>query len=174
MVPQNRWFIMENPIKMDDLGGNTPIFGNTHIKQRKYFPPNTFPVMMNDTLLQTCKTKGLIPQNKRIFFTAGLNGSWSLQNGWQTSKWSLHNPKLSGGWTTHFEKYACQVGPFPQVGVNIKNVWNHHPERVPLVSCHLLTSVNQLDPLLTDLGTTWWKFKFNKALWRDNSGSNSM
>ena len=26
-------FIMENPIKMDDLGGKTPIFGNIHIKQ---------------------------------------------------------------------------------------------------------------------------------------------
>ena len=23
--------IMENPIKMDDLGGNTPIFGNTQV-----------------------------------------------------------------------------------------------------------------------------------------------
>ena len=30
-TPQNGWFIMENLIKMDDLGGPTPIFGNTHI-----------------------------------------------------------------------------------------------------------------------------------------------
>ena len=29
-VPQNGWFRMETPVKMDDLGGTT-IFGNVHI-----------------------------------------------------------------------------------------------------------------------------------------------
>ena len=31
VVPQNGWFIMENHIKMDDLGGKPTIFGNPHI-----------------------------------------------------------------------------------------------------------------------------------------------
>jgi len=33
-VPQNGWFtifIRESPIRIDDLGAKTPIFGNTHI-----------------------------------------------------------------------------------------------------------------------------------------------
>ena len=25
-----------------------------------------------------------------------------------------------------FQKYARQIGSFPQVEVNIKNIWNHH------------------------------------------------
>ena len=37
---------------------------------------------------------------------------------------------LVGGWTNPFETYDRQISSFPQVGVNIKNVWNHHPVSV--------------------------------------------
>ena len=35
---------MENPIKMDDLGWNTPIFGNTYVSrdETRSFPPSLF------------------------------------------------------------------------------------------------------------------------------------
>ncbi len=36
----------------------------------------------------------------------------------------LH-PYLVGGFNPS-EKYARQIGPFPQVGMKIKNIWNHH------------------------------------------------
>ena len=34
---------------------------------------------------------------------------------------------ISSWWLNHpFEKYARQIGSFPQVGGKIKNIWNHH------------------------------------------------
>ena len=39
----------------------------------------------------------------------------------------MKNTTLVGGWTNPFEKYARQIGSFPQVGTNMKKyIWNHH------------------------------------------------
>ena len=48
---------------------------------------------------------------------------------------------LVGGWTNPFEKYARQIGSSPQVGVKIKNIWNHDVvlyEHNMGISSHLL------------------------------------
>jgi len=37
----------------------------------------------------------------------------------------LWDPYLVGGFKK-IETYARQIGSFPQVGVNIKHIWNHH------------------------------------------------
>ena len=40
---------------------------------------------------------------------------------WKKAAWWLNQPIL---------KNVRQIGPFPQVGVKIKNLWNHHLERI--------------------------------------------
>ena len=47
---------------------------------------------------------------------------------WRFFRWCFFSwdGELVGGWTNPFEKYARQIGSFPQVRLKIKNVWNHH------------------------------------------------
>ena len=56
---------------------------------------------------------------------------------------------LVGGWTNPSEKYARQIGNLPQVGMKIKNVWNHlrivatdHFHGLPPVSAEISHSQN--------------------------------
>ena len=67
---------------------------------------------------------------------------------WTSSK-IIPNTHLGGGFNP-FEKYARQIGSFPQVGVKIKHIWNHHPV---IVWCIYL----RLHP------------KLHKCRWRDQT-----
>ena len=40
----------------------------------------------------------------------------------------VFSPNLVGGWTNPFEKCESNWVHLPQIGVNIKNIWNHHLE----------------------------------------------
>ena len=41
-VPQNWWFTMENPIKFNDLGVDTTIFGNTQMFLSHFSSPDIY------------------------------------------------------------------------------------------------------------------------------------
>ena len=65
--------------------------------------------------------KMLNPSMLLIGFSSGFL-EWILI----THPWWLDRSSLVGGFNP-FEKYARQIGSFPQVGLKIKNIWNHHP-----------------------------------------------
>ena len=41
------------------------------------------------------------------------------------SKTNLQQIHLVGGWTNPSEKYDRQIGSLPQIGMKMKNIWNH-------------------------------------------------
>ena len=76
----------------------------------------------NDWMLQPWN----VPKHKNkpgspwppVFSPVGLRVSPFFSNG---------KGLLVGGWTNPFEKYACQNGNLRKIGLNITNIWNHHP-----------------------------------------------
>ncbi len=65
-VPENRWFRMENPIKMDDLGGKIPLFLET--------PMNVKSCLFVSHRLHDWGTALLV--KKRKFCTVFLDGAY--------------------------------------------------------------------------------------------------
>ena len=70
--------IMENPIKMDDLGGKTPIFGNIHI-----YPPKSEDL---NPLVTLSKKTSLSP------------AFWLVKLVWPLVAAPLWNEDCWGGW----------------------------------------------------------------------------
>ncbi len=76
--------------------------------------------------------------------------------------------KLVGGWTNPSEKYDRQIGNLPQIGLQIKNVWNHHLEN-PLIFGHLFRGYPcpyiHKDRLLWIHTTKSTSFSFQRSPW---------
>ena len=81
-------------------------------------------------LWSICVLSHGIPIRKKSKFSGGQKPSlWIIPPIGPPKPWKMKviRPQeyLVGGWTNPFEKYARQIGSFPQVGMKIKNIWNH-------------------------------------------------
>ena len=105
---------------------------SNHMKIRDFYPPlksNLHPLIMQQGL-KTLHPSQHITQTPRFspaFWRNSLSAVKPPLNG-SATKIPMIPPTgsvfLPGGFIP-FEKYARQIGSSPQVGVKIKNIWNH-------------------------------------------------
>ncbi len=104
----------------------TPIFGNTYVFTGviKRLPGMFGPLRFQGGCFRNFRRPSDIcfHLDRKIYLCLGI-GIWTKA----TSRWPTHLKNIS------------QIGSFPQVGVKIKNVWNHHlVQDVWVVCCCLL------------------------------------
>ena len=73
--------IMENPIKMDDLGGNTPILGNTYMSIHVLYD-DEHPFFADICSYSWC---GWLLKDMHFWFSGGQLATLLKLNGWVTS-----------------------------------------------------------------------------------------
>ena len=76
-------------------------------------------------------------------------------------KTSYSQTLLVGGFNPS-EKYARQIGNLPQVGMNIKHIWNHHL----VYNISFLESFSMEPPISPEM----WAMKKNKFGWITYNG----
>ena len=103
---------MENPIKMDDLGGKP-----TRETSKDPFPDHTLPVMLHVHSLQAgvCIWYGSMWTQKKSLLLSSV------------CSYTLQLFTIVGGWTNRPNWKICSSNWIisPTVGLKIKNVWNH-------------------------------------------------
>ena len=137
-VPQNIWFIMENPIKMDDLGhlGVPTIFGNIHVFfswSRTIMEPYNLkppPIYLHIYLHIQIPFSQVSPKNS----LAGAEGlrwilAWLHPRPWRSPcergpLWSHH----SGRWCRPKHSGNITLGPMPRWWVFFSHIFGiFHP-----------------------------------------------
>ena len=141
---------MENPMKKWMIWRVFPYFWfNTQLFLFKKKSPNPSKSNRSTLNLGTENTKASkeeVSANNPINYLNCLFGG----------KKQKHLESLVGGWTNPSEKYACQTGWFPQIGVKIKNIWNHHLESPRFAICNrkIKNNKNFHTPLASQMQTS--------------------